>query len=69
MIDRFKWFAKDTFLFPDAREHAQLVSVGEQALKRNDMDKVRAVVGQLDSVRVGYGSDDEMMAGANIVRS
>jgi len=69
VIDRFKWFAKDTYLFPDAREHAQLVSAGAEALKANDMNKLRAVVAQLDSVRIGSGGDDEMMAGANIVRS
>jgi molecular chaperone DnaK len=69
VIDRFKWLAKDTYLFPDAREHAQLVSAGAEALKANDMNKLRAVVAQLDSVRIGSGGDDEMMAGANIVRS
>lgn len=69
VIDRFKWLAKDTYLFPDAREHAQLVNAGAEALKANDMNKVRAVVAQLDSVRIGSGGDDEMMAGANIVRS
>jgi molecular chaperone DnaK len=69
VLDRFKWLAKDTYLFPDAREHAQLVSAGAEALKANDMTKLRAVVAQLDSVRIGSGGDDEMMAGANIVRS
>ena len=34
-----------------------------------DIDKLRAVVAQLDSIRIGSGGDDEMMAGANIVRS
>lgn len=69
VIDRFKWLAKDTYLFPDAREHAQLVNAGAEALKANDMNKLRAVVAQLDSVRIGSGGDDEMMVGANIVRS
>lgn len=69
VLDRFKWLAKDSYLFPDAREHAQLVSAGAEALKANDMTKLRAVVSQLDSVRIGSGGDDEMMAGANIVRS
>jgi len=69
VIDRFKSLAKDTFLFPDAREHQQLVSVGVEALKASDMEKLRAVVAQLDSVRIGSGGDDEMIAGANIVRS
>jgi molecular chaperone DnaK len=69
VIERFKWLAQDTYLFPDAREHAQLVAVGTEALKANDIDKLRAVVVNLDSIRVGSAGDDDMMAGANIVRS
>ncbi|MGY4828604.1 Hsp70 family protein [Sphaerotilaceae bacterium SBD11-9] len=69
VIDRFKWLATDTYLFPDAREHAQLANAGAQALKSNDMDKLRAVVMQLDSVRIGSGGDDQMLTGTNIVRS
>lgn len=69
VIDRFKWLATDTYLFPDAREHAQLANAGAQALKSNDMDKLRTVVMQLDSVRIGSGGDDQMLVGTNIVRS
>ena len=69
VIDRFKWLATDTHLFPDAREHAQLVNAGAQALKSSDLDKLRTVVMQLDSVRIGSGGDDQMLAGSNIVRS
>ncbi len=69
VIDRFKWLSKDAFLFPDEREHTQLVSAGEEALKANDIDKLRAVVAHLDSVRIGSAGDDEMMASSNIVRS
>jgi molecular chaperone DnaK len=69
VIDRFKWLAQDTYLFPDAREHTELVATGSEALKANDIDKLRMVVAHLDSVRIGSAGDDEMMAGANIVRS
>ncbi len=69
VIDRFKWLAEDSYLFPDEREHAQLVTMGMEALKANDIDKLRNVVGHLDSVRIGSGGEDEMIAGANIVRS
>lgn len=69
VIDRFKWLSKDSYLFPDAREHAQLSNLGAEALKANDIDKLRGVVAQMDSIRIGSGGDDEMMAGANIVRS
>jgi molecular chaperone DnaK len=69
VIDRFKWLAEDSYLFPDAREHAQLVAAGAEALKANDIDKLRAVVAHLDSIRIGSAGEDDMLAGANIVRS
>jgi molecular chaperone DnaK len=69
VIDRFKWLSKDAYLFPDAREHAQLSNVGAEALKADDIDRLRAVVAQMDSIRIVSGGEDEMMAGANIVRS
>ena len=69
VIDRFKWLAEDTYLFADLREHTQLVAVGAEALKANDIDKLRAVVAHLDSIRIGSAGEDDMMAGANIVRS
>ncbi|GAB3542124.1 hypothetical protein GCM10027343_13610 [Noviherbaspirillum agri] len=69
VIERFKWLAEDTYLFPDAREHAQLVAAGAEALKVNDIDKLRAVVAHLDSIRIGSSGEDDMLAGANIVRS
>jgi len=69
VIDRFKWLAQDTYLFADLREHAQLVAVGAEALKANDIDKLRAVVAHLDSIRIGSAGEDDMTAGANIVRS
>lgn len=69
VIDRFKWLAQDTYLFADLREHAHLVTVGVESLKINDIDKLRTVVAHLDSIRIGSAGEDDMMAGANIVRS
>ena len=69
VIDRFKWLAQDTYLFADLHEHAQWVAVGTEALKANDIDKLRAVVVNLDSIRIGSAGEDDMMAGASIVRS
>lgn len=69
VIERFKWLAEDSYLFPDAHEHAQLVAAGSESLKANDIDKLRAVVAHLDSIRIGSAGEDDMLAGANIVRS
>lgn len=69
VIERFKWLAEDTYLFPDTREHTQLVAAGAEALKANDIDKLRAVVAHLDSIRIGSAGEDDMLAGTNIVRN
>jgi molecular chaperone DnaK len=69
VIQRFKWLAEDTYLFPDGCEHTQLVAAGAEALKANDIDELRAVVAHLDSIRIGSAGEDDMLAGANIVRS
>lgn len=67
VIDRFKWLSVDAYLFPDAAEHTQLCDLGKQALQANDMDKLRQVVAHMDSVRVGSASEDDMVAGSNIL--
>ncbi len=67
VIDRFKWLSEDTFLFPDANEHAEVCKIGRQALQANDIDKLRQVVAHLDSIRVGTAGDDDMVAGSNIL--
>lgn len=69
VIERFKWLSEDAYLFPDAHEHAQLVAAGAGALKANDIDKLRAVVIHLDSIRIGSAGEDDMMVGTNILRS
>ena len=68
VIDRFKWLTKDTYLFPDAAEHLALVTAGNDALKENNINKLRNVVAHLDHARIGTVNEDEMMASANIIR-
>lgn len=67
VIDRFKWLSDDAHLFPDATEHSQLVRLGTQALQANDIDKLRQVVAQLDSIRIGFGREDDLLASSNII--
>ncbi len=69
VIDRFKWLSEASYLFPDAQEHQQLVWMGTQALRADDLDKLRSVVAQLDSIRIGSGGEDSMLARANILQS
>lgn len=69
VVSRFKQLAESTHLFPNAQEHAQLVTMGTEALRADDMEKLRGLVAQLDSIRIGSAGADEMMAAANIVRT
>lgn len=68
VIDRFKWLANSGYMFPDAAEHAKLVAAGVECLKASDIDRLRAVVGQLHAIKVGSSDDEDMSAAANIVR-
>lgn len=69
VIDLFKRFSKSSYLFPDAKEHLKLTGIGDEALKANDIDKLRSVVIQLNSIKIVTVDNDEMTATSNIVRS
>lgn len=68
VVDLFKRLASDTYLFPDKRQHAELVAVGAEAVKADNIDKLRRIVWELDSLKIGSGLEDDMFAAANIVR-
>jgi molecular chaperone DnaK len=68
VVQRFQWLASSPHYFSDLKEHASLVTSGSAALARNEIDKVRAVVQQLEAARIHQGRDDDFLAAANIVR-
>jgi molecular chaperone DnaK len=68
VLDWFKRLSSDNYLFPDKRQHAELVTMGAEAVKADDFDKLRRIVHELDSLKIGSGSEDDMFAAANIVR-
>lgn len=68
VINRFKSLAEHSYLFNNAVEHSNLVSDGNEALRANDLDKLRQVVYQMDMIRVGSSNEDEIFSSANIVR-
>lgn len=68
IVDRFKWLAGNVHVFPDKNEHAELVNLGKAAIQANDIDKLRQCVGLMDCLRIDSGSENEMLAAANIVR-
>lgn len=68
VVDWFKHLSEETYLFPDKRKHAELVAIGREAIKADEIDKLRRVVWELDNMKIGTAVDDEMFAAANIVR-
>jgi molecular chaperone DnaK len=67
VIDWFKRLSENTYLFPDAGEHAQLCNLGKQALQANDIDKLRDVTSHLYSIRISSAGADDMLANSNIL--
>lgn len=61
VIARFKWLAGHSHLFPDRRQHAKLVAAGEDAVRSDDIDKLRAIIGQLYSLKPHTTDDDEAL--------
>lgn len=68
VIDRFKWLSESGHFFPDPDEHAEAVASGTEALTTNDINALRTVVAHMDSIRIDSATDDDTMAGTNIVR-
>jgi molecular chaperone DnaK len=69
VVDWFKRLAAEQHLFPDKRQHSQLVGVGMEAIKADDIEKLRDVVLELSSRRIGSSSEEEMLRKTNIVRA
>ena len=68
VIDRFKFFSEATYMFVDKHRHAELVVIGAEAIRADDIDKLRQVVAELYSLRINTGSEDVMLASVNILR-
>ena len=68
IIDRFKWMAENSYAFPDKKMHTELVNQGKAALQADDMAKLRQIAFHLDSLRIDFISDADMLASTNIVK-
>jgi len=68
VVDTFKRLAQEPWQFADHNQHAELVAHGNEAIKADDLEKLRRVVGGLYSIRISTGGVDDMLATANITR-
>ncbi len=69
VIEQFKNLIKTPYAFNDATKFNQLELQGTEALKSDDIDTLRKVLGALMSIRiVGLGAQDDLIGSANITR-
>lgn len=69
MVDMFNWLAAHTELFHDKQMFTNLVAKGREAIKADDIDTLRQVVGTLQSMRIPTESVEAIAAHAvNLVR-
>lgn len=68
VVDRFRYRAQEAHLYVDAKEHAALVALGEQAIKDDDMRQLRDIVVRLEMAKVGMIDEGEMLASSNILK-
>lgn len=77
IIFRQDWFVIDVFnnladkphMFVNQQQHQELVASGRDALKANDIEKLRDIYNYLWSLQISWGNEDALSAGSNIIAS
>ncbi|MDH5561454.1 MAG: hypothetical protein OEY59_11450 [Deltaproteobacteria bacterium] len=68
VVERFKSMLEAPHLFADKQRFEELTQIGLQSLKSDDIEKLRAIVGQLSMMQIATGADSDMFDVANILR-
>jgi molecular chaperone DnaK len=68
VIERFKQMTNSPRMYIDKQRFEELAKYGTQLMRSDDIDKLRDVVGQLYSIKIRTGSDDNAMETVNIIR-
>ena len=68
VVERFKSMAAHPHQFADKRRFEELIQMGTQFMRSDDMEKLRAVIAQLWRIQINSGPDNESFDIANIIR-
>jgi molecular chaperone DnaK len=69
VVEQFQAMVGSSHLFADKQRFEELVQIGTQYMRSDDIEQLRAVVGQLYKLfYIGGSSDNEMLDVANILR-
>ena len=67
VINEFNKLSDSPHLFPNEAEFEELVRLGKKATTENDIEKLRQVVGTLQSAKVSWGGEDQLLTSSNIL--
>lgn len=67
VVERFKWMASSPHRFADKQNFEELVQLGQQFMRTDDIGQLRSIVAQLSMIQIG-NNDNEMLYVANIIR-
>jgi molecular chaperone DnaK len=68
IVERFHWLSGSPEQFIDHARYAVLMDAGRATLAKGDLDKLRDILIELDSLRFTRVGEEEMLAMTNIVR-
>jgi molecular chaperone DnaK len=68
VVERFKFLVESPHYFPDQLKYKELIEVGAEFLRKDDIENLRVVVAQLSILKIGGGSDSDMFEAANIIK-
>lgn len=68
VVGKFKSMAEAPGDFTDQQKFTQLVQVGVEAMKNDDIERLRGVIAELSQIQVAMGTGDELFDVANIIK-
>lgn len=68
VVGRFNQMANLPHQFADKHRFEELVQIGTQFMRSDEIEKLRSVVAQLSEIKIGGAPDNEMFDVANIIR-
>lgn len=68
VVERFKWLISSPHMFADKQRFNELANIGTQLMRSDDIEKLRSVVGELYSIKIISGSENDLLDVANILR-
>jgi molecular chaperone DnaK len=66
VIEMFKKYSSEPWRFTNPNIHASLVEKGNEAIKADDINSLRNILGHFASIQISSTADDDMLSSSNI---